>query len=136
MKKTAFFVFFAVFITVQRAPAQTASADTAGIKLTSKQAAREDVKIFKLPPDVLKRFKEGHFARTSDYFKPTKQYASDYALLNDSAYVQAFRKAAYNKSLHQPLHPTAHFFVVFGIVVGVIVFIGFLLAPVANNAVY
>jgi len=95
MKKTAFFLFFAVFITAQRVPAQTAPADTAGIKLTAKQAAqtaKEDVDIFKLPPDVLKRFKEGHFPRTSDYFKPTKQYASNYALLNDSDYVQAFRK--------------------------------------------
>ena len=139
MKKTVFFVFFTVFITVQCLRAQTAPADTAKGTITAKQAsqtAKEDVDIFKLPPDVLKRFKEAHFAKTSDYFKPTKQYASNYALLNDSDYVQAFRKAAYNKSLHQRLHPTGHFLAILGIVVGVIVFIGFLLAPVANNAVY
>jgi hypothetical protein len=121
MKKTAFFVFFAVFITVQRAPAQTASADTARTTATAAQTAREDVKIFKLPPDVLKRFKAAHFAKTSDCFKPTKQYASNYALLNDSDYVQAFRKAAYNRSLRQRLHPTMHFLLIFGIVVVLIV---------------
>ncbi len=139
MKRTALFLLFAVFIAVQRAPAQNAPADTAKITLTAKQAAqtaKEDAEIFKLPPDVLKRFKAAHFAKTSDYFKPTKQYASNYALLNDSDYVQAFRKAAYNESLHQRLHPTGHFLAILGIVVGVLVFIGFLLAPVAHNAPY
>ncbi len=132
MKKTAFFLFFSVFITVQRVPAQTAAADTTRITVTAEQTAREDVKIFKLPPDVLKRFKAAHFPKTSDYFKPTKQYASNYALLNDSDYVQAFRKAAYNRSLRQPLHPTGTFFIIFGSVVGGIALIMALLASFVN----
>ena len=44
------------------------------------------------------QFRKDYAENQSDYFKPTRSGVRDTALLRDSAYVKAYRQAAYKKS--------------------------------------
>jgi hypothetical protein len=79
------------------------------------QTAQKDAEQFALSKALLIRFKEEHFATTSDYFKPVASNASNPALLNDSSYVQTFRFEAYVKSYHERAHPVGHGLLIAGI---------------------
>ena len=83
---------------------QTLSADS----LT--QLVNADVKSFKLNKADFKIFRKDRSKKYSDWFKPVKGNVSDTALLADSAYVKAFRNAAYYKTLKR--RTTGHYFLV------------------------
>ena len=68
--------------------------------------AGKDARHFELDRATMKKFKAWHFSSSSDYFKPTANYASDASLLTDSTYVKAFRLAAFYHVLHKSIqHP-------------------------------
>jgi len=68
--------------------------------------AGKDARHFELDKATMKKFKAWHFSSTSDYFKPTANYASDASLLTDSTYVRAFRLAAFYQVVHKSTqHP-------------------------------
>ena len=79
-----------------------------------KQAQRDAHK-FKLSKADLKIFRQNRKNSTSDFFKPTTATTSNAALLQDSAYVKAYRDEAYHKALGQ--HTTAHYILVDGFIV-------------------
>jgi len=64
------------------------------------KAAQADAKTFKLDNAVWKKYKR-KLPSTSDHFKPTEANQKNHALLTDSVYVKAYRKAAYNKNEHR-----------------------------------
>jgi hypothetical protein len=70
-----------------------------------KKAARLDAKTFRLNDIVWKKYRRS-LPYTSDYFKPQASAVSIPALLNDSAYVDAYRHEAVkqNKKRRTPLH--------------------------------
>jgi tRNA U34 2-thiouridine synthase MnmA/TrmU len=105
--KTLTLIFLFLFISVCNAAAQSTKADSTAVK-----SAKTDVKRFKLEKQVWKQFKQHGFGYTSDYFKPGKTNVSDTNVLNDSVYVKAFRKYAYQKTLHR--HTTGHYILIFG----------------------
>jgi hypothetical protein len=76
--------------------AQTVSRDSAMFEIAS-----ADTKNFKLDQNAMGQFRAHHFPNTSDHFKPTASTVSDTSLLKDSAYVKAFKMAAYKKTLHR-----------------------------------
>ncbi|CAM3874239.1 hypothetical protein MUGA111182_14555 [Mucilaginibacter galii] len=78
------------------------------------KTAYNDVKRFKLYKEEFKKFKKNKTNSNSDLFKPTKATVSDTASLADSVYVNAFRNAAYNKTLKR--RTTGHYFLVGGAV--------------------
>ena len=65
------------------------------------KTAKKDAHRFLLTDKVLLQFREEIIPNTSDYFKPTPAYTSNQALLNDSAYVQAFRNVAFYRAMDQ-----------------------------------
>lgn len=79
-----------------------------------KQAQRDAHK-FKLSKADLKIFRQNRKNATSDFFKPTAATTANAAMLQDSAYVKAFRDEAYHKALGQ--HTTAHYILVDGFIV-------------------
>ncbi|WP_183575629.1 hypothetical protein HDF18_17170 [Mucilaginibacter sp. X5P1] len=60
--------------------------------------AQSDAHKFRLNDADMKKFRKDRHNSTSDYFKPVKTSVSDTTLLQDSAYVKAYRAAAYNKT--------------------------------------
>jgi hypothetical protein len=78
------------------------------------QIAKNDARHFKLKRDILKKFRAEHLPNTSDYFKPTAYYTSDAAMLNDSAYVKAFREAAFYKAIAQKDHSGGKGYIIAG----------------------
>jgi hypothetical protein len=98
--------------------AQTISRDSAMFEI-----ANADAKNFKLDRNTMGKFRERHFPNTSDHFKPTATMVSDTSLLKDSAYVKAFKMAAYQKTLHR--RTTGHHVLIIGsIAVAVVVIVG------------
>ena len=83
---------------------------TAGVQ----QIAKNDARHLKLKKDILKKFRAEHLPNTSDYFKPTAYYTSDAAMLNDSAYVKAFRGAAFYKAMEQKDHSGGKGYIIAG----------------------
>lgn len=79
-----------------------------------KQAQRDAHK-FKLSKADLKIFHQNRKNATSDFFKPTAATTANAAMLQDSAYVKAFRDEAYHKALGQ--HTAAHYILVDGFIV-------------------
>lgn len=73
-----------------------------------------DVKRFKLNKQQFKEFRKNKTNSYSDLFKPTKATVSDTANLADSVYVNAFRNAAYNKTLKR--RTTGHHFLMGGVI--------------------
>jgi hypothetical protein len=63
-----------------------------------KQAQRDAHK-FKLDKADLQIFRQNRQNSTSDFFKPTTATTSNPALLQDSAYVKAYRAEAYHRTL-------------------------------------
>jgi hypothetical protein len=126
MKIISLFLLFAALAGIQNVKAQTAetdSAHTAGI-------ASHDAFSFRLKHSDYKKFTSEHFPASSDYFKPTDRYASNAALLNDSAYVKTFRLAAYNKALHQKAHTAGHTLLIGGgITAAVVILLAFIAGP-------
>jgi hypothetical protein len=105
-------------ILIRRLPGQqgTEPKYTSGVA----QAAKNDARHFKLKRDILKKFKTEHLPNTSDYFKPDAYYAQDATMLNDSAYVKAFRQAAFYKAVEQKDHSGGKVYIIAGsIIVGV-----------------
>ncbi len=87
---------------------------------TTTKVAKRDAKNFRLSDSLWKANRLRNFPETSDYFKPTNADVKNVALLNDSVYVQAFRKYARKQNAHR--RTTGHYFVVGGVVtVGVAV---------------
>jgi len=69
------------------------------------KAARIDAKNFRLDDAIWKTYRH-KLPATSDYFKPDASKVKDTTLLSDSAYVDAYRLAAFkrNKHRHTPWH--------------------------------
>lgn len=111
-------------ITTFAAKAQTAGADSL-IRI-----ARADAKNFRLNDADFKQFRKNRGNSGSDYFKPAAANVSNSALLQDSAYVTAYRQAAYAKTHHR--HTAGHYVLWGGAAVAVVVLVA---AAAANNAV-
>jgi hypothetical protein len=94
--------------------AQNSSCDS----ITNLGAA--DGKKLRLSPIERKHFDADKRNNNSDLFKPGKGFVSDTSLLKDSAYVKAFRVAAYEKAVHS--RTTGHY-VLFGGIIAVSAFI-------------
>jgi hypothetical protein len=124
--RTLLFTFL-IFITIAAfsTNAQTISRDSA-----MAERANTDVKGFKLDANTFKQFKARHFAYTSDHFKPTGSIASDTSLLKDSAYVKAFKMAAYKKTLHR--RTTGHYVLIVG---SIVVVVGLIFAAIVGSEV-
>ncbi|MDQ7947535.1 MAG: hypothetical protein REI78_08125 [Pedobacter sp.] len=61
--------------------------------------ARSDVKkYYRLPEPALKKFKKYKHTSNADYFRPSRENVSNPLLLQDSAYVAAYRTAAYERT--------------------------------------
>jgi hypothetical protein len=78
------------------------------------KAARADAGNFKLNRKDFKSFRKTRSNSYSDLFKPTKANVSDTTLLTDSVYVNAFRNAAYSKTLKR--RTTGHYFLMGGLI--------------------
>jgi hypothetical protein len=65
---------------------------------TIANAAKWNAKHFSLSDSLWKQNKHHRFPITSDYFKPACANVTNIALLNDSAYVQAFRYYAFKQN--------------------------------------
>lgn len=64
------------------------------------KAAKVDAKTFWLDDAAWKKYKR-KLPATSDHFKPTDANQKNNALLTDSAYVEAYRMAAYSNNKHR-----------------------------------
>jgi hypothetical protein len=64
------------------------------------KTAQADSKTFRLDNATWKKYKR-KLPSTSDHFKPTQANQKSRALLTDSAYVEAYRKAAFKKNEHR-----------------------------------
>lgn len=83
------------------------------------KAARIDAKNFRLDEATWKTYRH-KLPATSDYFKPGASNVKDTTLLSDSAYVDAYRFAAFKRNKHR--HTPWHYVLVGGsIAVGVVV---------------
>ena len=82
-------------------------------------SAFADVKKFKLSKQQFKEFKKNKTNSYSDLFKPTEAGVSNPGFLADSVYVNAFRNAAYQKTLKR--RTTGHYFLVGGVAYVVVV---------------
>lgn len=82
------------------------------------KAAYADAENFKLNLQNFKAFRKNRSNSYSDLFKPTKANVSDTTLLRDSVYVNAFRNAAYRKTLKR--RTTGHYFLMGGVIYVVI----------------
>jgi hypothetical protein len=111
-------------ITGFAARAQTAGTDSLV------RIARADAKNFRLNDADFKQFRKNRHNSGSDYFKPVAANVSNSALLNDSAYVMAYRQAAYAKTRHR--HTAGHYVLWGGAALAVVVLVS---AAAANNAV-
>jgi hypothetical protein len=77
--------------------------------------AQKDAHKFKLNKADLKIFRQNRKNSTSDFFKPTSATTANAAMLQDSAYVKAYRAEAYHNALGQ--RTTAHYILVNGFIV-------------------
>jgi len=82
------------------------------------KTANTDAKRFRLNRQDFKTFRKSRGNSYSDLFKPTKAHVSDTINLADSVYVNAFRNAAYGKTLKR--RTTGHYFLMGGILYVVI----------------
>jgi hypothetical protein len=91
------------------------------------QTAKKDARHFRLPKNGRKKLREETLPNTSDYFKPDLHYASNPALLNDSAYVNAFREIAFYKAINKMNHSPGKVILVAGcisvVLIGAVAFI-------------
>ena len=78
------------------------------------KAAYADAENFKLNRQNFKVFRKSRSNSYSDLFKPAKANVSDTTLLRDSVYVNAFRNAAYRKTLKR--RTTGHYFLMGGVI--------------------
>lgn len=78
------------------------------------KAAHTDAGNFRLNRQNFKAFRKNRSNSYSDLFKPTKANVSDTTLLRDSVYVNAFRNAAYRKTLKR--RTTGHYFLMGGVI--------------------
>lgn len=92
-----------------RVSAQETKIDSVAFKT---KIATEDAKHFKLDKQVWQVNRRAGFDPSSDYFKPNATNAAHPGWLTDSAYVKAYRNAAYRKNLKR--RTTGHYFLVGG----------------------
>jgi hypothetical protein len=85
------------------------------------KAARADAKSFRLDSEIWKKYKH-RLPATSDYFKPSEANSKNAALLADSDYVGAYRKAAFNRNKHR--HTPWHYVLIGGSVATGIAILG------------
>ena len=78
------------------------------------KTAYADAKRFKLNKANFKHFRKIKINSYSDLFKPTKANVNDTALLFDSVYVNAYRNAAYAKTMKR--RTTGHYFLMGGVI--------------------
>jgi hypothetical protein len=95
--------------------AQTAATDSV-VKI-----AKADAKAFRLNDEDFKKFRKNRGNSGSDYFKPSAANVSNAALLRDSAYVMAYRRAAYTKTRHR--RTAGHYILLGGVALTVVVLI-------------
>jgi hypothetical protein len=127
MKALLFFTSL-IMIAVFGANAQSISRDSA-----MTESAKADAKNFKLDRNAMGQFRARHFPNTSDHFKPTASMVSDTSLLKDSAYVKAFKMAAYQKTLHR--RTTGHHVLIAGsILVVVLLVLGYIVGSDLANS--
>lgn len=72
--------------------------------------AQKDAKALKLSKTDVKVFRSDRTNFNNDFFEPNKLTTPDTALLHDSAYVKAFRMAAYKRYKHK--RTAAHYAIV------------------------
>ncbi len=85
------------------------------------KAARADARSFRLDDAIWKKYRH-KLPNTSDYFKPKASDLKDTTLLNDSVYVDAYRRAAFKRNKQRHTHTPWHYVLVGGsIAVGVAV---------------
>lgn len=77
--------------------AQVIPIDSAKIKT---KIAVVDARHFKITKTIRRARQRRLLLNSSDYFMPTASTVSDPRLLKDSVYVQAYKNAAYNRSVH------------------------------------
>jgi hypothetical protein len=89
--------------------------------------AKADAKNFILDKDDLKKFRRlGPNRSKSDLFKPKAANVSATRLLQDSAYVEAYRHTAFVKT--RKMHTAGHYILIFGsIAVGLVLIISVVL---------
>lgn len=85
-------VFFIIFGISGALNAQVINTDSV------KKIAQKDVLKFKLDKTDLKAFRANGRNPNSDLFKPTAKTTSNTSMLNDSLYVETFRKSAFKKT--------------------------------------
>jgi hypothetical protein len=85
------------------------------------KVARADAKSFKLDDAIWKKYRH-RLPATSDYFKPSEANFKNGALLADSDYVGAYRKAAFKKNKHR--HTSWHYVLIGGSVATGIAILG------------
>ena len=104
-----------VCITAFATKAQTAATDSV-ISI-----AKADAKTFRLNDEDFKQFRKNRGNSGSDYFKPLATNVSNAALLRDSAYVMAYRRAAYAKTRHR--RTAGHYILLGGAALTVVVLV-------------
>lgn len=120
--------FFTIALLLIDAAAFSAKAQSAADSVI--QIARADAKNFRLSKEDFKKFRINRGNSASDYFKPGQANVSQGALLRDSAYVKAFRAAAYAKTRHR--HTAGHYLLLGGVVLTVALLVAF---AAASNSV-
>ena len=80
-----------------------------------KKTAIKDARKFKLSKTDFANFRKTKPTKSSDLFKPKLENASQFSLLSDSAYVNAYRDAAYFKT--QKRKTVGHHFLIWGVAV-------------------
>ena len=93
MFKVLIFSLMLVLQTAMQVDAQVLNKDSV-VKVANSDAQR-----FKLGNEELRRFRKNNYNANSDLFKPAASAISDSTLLNDSAYVTAYRIAAYDRTV-------------------------------------
>jgi len=97
--------------------------------------AKADVRKHKLSRAAFKGFRKDRGNFRSDYLKPDSSTTSNYSLLKDSTYVQAYKGWMYKKS--RTRRTTGHY-VLIGSIINTVVSaaIGFIILTVVVNAVF
>jgi hypothetical protein len=95
------------------------------------KAAKADGKRLRLDSIGWQRFKADKQNYSSDLFKPVPALVSDTILLRDSAYVKAFRRAAYEKASHS--RTAGHYILIGGVITSGVVVIILVIRSLGNN---
>ena len=115
MKAFIFLLILIIISAVQPVKAQYTSQDSITI-----ETAQADGMKFRLRAKYMKRFAQQKIDAKSDFFKPSNITTTESALLQDSLYNQAFRKAAYKSAVKQIRNPTLNNIIYIGVLTYII----------------